>query len=35
MLTGDEPYRQLFYRAINLIAFLRLGYQMSTRRRGG
>jgi flavin-dependent dehydrogenase len=34
MLTGDEPYRQLFYRAINLIALLRLGYRMSTRRRG-
>lgn len=35
MLTGDEPYRQLFYRAINLLALLRLGYHMSTRRRGG
>lgn len=34
MLTGDEPYRQLFYRAINLISLLRLGYKMSTRRRG-
>lgn len=35
MLTGDEPYRQLFYRAINLISILRLGFHMSIRRRGG
>jgi flavin-dependent dehydrogenase len=26
MLTGDEPYRQLFYRGANLIALLRLAY---------
>ena len=35
MLTGDEPYRQLFYRSVNIIALLRLGYKMSTRRRSG
>jgi hypothetical protein len=35
MLTGDEPYRQLFYRAINLFSFLHLGYRMITHRRGG
>jgi flavin-dependent dehydrogenase len=35
MLTGDEPYRQLFFRAINLLALLRLGYRMSTHRRSG
>jgi flavin-dependent dehydrogenase len=35
MLTGDEPYRKLFYRAINLLALLRLGYRMNTHRRSG
>ncbi len=35
MLTGDEPYRQLFYRSINIIALLHLGYRMSTHRRSG
>jgi flavin-dependent dehydrogenase len=34
MLTGDEPYRQLFFRAINLFALLRLGYRMTFHRRG-
>ena len=35
MLTGDEPYRQLFYRSINIIALLHLGYRISTHRRSG
>ena len=35
MLTGDEPYRQLFYKGINPLALLRLVYGMSSSWRGG
>jgi flavin-dependent dehydrogenase len=35
MLTGDEPYRKLFYEGINPIALLHLGYAMNSKRRGG
>jgi flavin-dependent dehydrogenase len=33
MLTGDEPYRKLFYQGINPIAILQLGYGMNSNRR--
>jgi flavin-dependent dehydrogenase len=35
MLTGDEPYRQLFYRGINPITLLQLGYGIGSKWRGG
>jgi flavin-dependent dehydrogenase len=35
MLTGDEPYRQLFYRGVNLTALLNLGYGLGTAWKGG
>jgi hypothetical protein len=35
MLTGDEPYRKLFYKGINPIALLHLVYGMSSSWRGG
>jgi flavin-dependent dehydrogenase len=35
MLTGDEPYRQLFLEGINPIALLHIGYGINPRRRGG
>jgi flavin-dependent dehydrogenase len=35
MLTGDEPYRQLFFRGINPMALLHVGYGMNSKWRGG
>jgi flavin-dependent dehydrogenase len=35
MLTGDEPYRQLFYKGLNPITLLHLGYRMNSNRGGG
>ena len=35
MLTGDEPYRQLFYKGINPIALLHMGYGVGSKWRGG
>jgi hypothetical protein len=35
MLTGDEPYRKLFYDGINPITLLQLGYGINSNRRRG
>jgi hypothetical protein len=35
MLTGDEPYRQLFFSGVNLTALLNLGYGLGTSWKGG
>ncbi|OGO65409.1 MAG: hypothetical protein A2030_09445 [Chloroflexi bacterium RBG_19FT_COMBO_50_10] len=35
MLTGDEPYRELFFKGINPIALLHIGYGMTPKKRGG
>lgn len=35
MLTGDEPYRKLFFRGINPVALLQLGNGMNSKWRGG
>jgi flavin-dependent dehydrogenase len=35
MLTGDEPYRKLFYKGINPISLLHLGYGMNSKWGGG
>ena len=35
MLTGDEPYRKLFYEGIKPTALLHLGYGITRRWRGG
>jgi flavin-dependent dehydrogenase len=35
MLTGDEPYRRLFYRGIHPYALLNLGNGISSKWRGG
>ena len=34
MLTGDEPYRQLFYKGINPITLLHLGHGVNSNRGG-
>jgi hypothetical protein len=34
MLTGDEPYRKLFYKGINPITLLHLGYGVNSNRGG-
>lgn len=34
MLTGDEPYRQLFYKGMNPITLLNLSYGIGSKRRG-
>jgi flavin-dependent dehydrogenase len=33
MLTGDEPYRKLFYEGINPITLLHLGYGMNSNKK--
>lgn len=35
MLTGDEPYRRLFYTGINPISLLHLGYGINSKGTGG
>lgn len=35
MLTGDEPYRQLFIKGINPKTLLQIGYGIIPKRRGG
>ena len=35
MLTGDEPYRRLFYKGINPLSLLHLSHGMNSNRRGG
>jgi len=35
MLTGDEPYRLLFYKGINPLSLLHLGYGMNSNWKGG
>jgi flavin-dependent dehydrogenase len=35
MLTGDEPYRMLFYRGVNLTALWNLGYGLGLNWKGG
>lgn len=35
MLTGDEPYRQLFMKGINPKTLLQIGYGIIPKRRGG
>jgi hypothetical protein len=34
MLTGDEPYRQLFLQGVNPVALIHLGYGINLKRRG-
>jgi flavin-dependent dehydrogenase len=35
MLTGDEPYRDLFFEGINPLALIHVGYGIISRWRGG